>query len=280
MNKKSIFFLVIACLTTLLTNTIKFNFKGGTSNTIDIAFFKNKGKFDSFIKMIGGSQNIADEIEKFTKKNSDTFANTVGAVAGTIATATVTTVASAGSFGSLAPVAAASGVIIVPAFQKAAQFGFENYGRIAQATAWLIRKIASEYSNHYFEDMKPMLNNSVCRGFTGKRLIRRKSFPIGKDDLMDPKNPQPFYLVIFNKENVKDENNAVFAKVYDIIYAGEISAQDAAAVFDIKTYTLINYSVDEKGEPIKDAQGNPIILDKSIGAQLTKTSNTGGANCP
>lgn len=153
-------------------------------------------------------------------------------------------------------------------------------GHLSIATAYVIKEAAKKTVNHYKENLKP--NSSVCYGFTGRqRLIRHKPFPIGKEELMDSKDRRDMFIAIFNKQNIKDSTGAItIAQSNDIIYAGPIKAADLGAAYDITTYILSQYEMEEDGVTRKKDDSGNDILKVSLAVDLKKTSETAGENCP
>lgn len=289
-------FLIVALIGVSIAfqcHAVIFNFKGGAANTIDIALFKHKWKFEDFIEKTGISKDIANTIEAFTQKHSEALGNIIGGVAGGAAMVAAT----AATGGAAAPVALVAGeTIIVPIFQSAAKFGIENYGRVAQLGAELVKFTSKKiYASHYLEDVEAP--REICLGLQGERnrLIRSKE--ILKDDkLMDINNPQPMYLVIFNTKEAVNKKDIeiirdpvtganlsaryrVYAKPGEILYAGELPKNQLKSSIDITTHFMKDEAFDDDGTPILDQYGKPLVLERTVGVKFTTVNPSGGIEC-
>lgn len=264
---KAILGILAFCAVNMPIHAVKFVFKGGASNIIDLAIFKREAAFETFIEVTTGSKNAARVIERYTKENSEALGKIAEGAAGAVA-------ASKGVPSEALTYAASAG-------KEAGKLVLEGVGHLSILSAHLIKQKAKDYVNHYFEDLKPIRNNTVCRGFTGQRLIRHKTL-IGADDLMDPKNPQDIFIAIFNRQEIKDDTGkVVIARPNDVIYAGPIKAADLGATFAVTTYILTKYETESDGKTRKkDASGNDKILDIALVADVKKVSDTGGQDCP
>lgn len=247
-------------------HAIKFVFKGGASNQIDLAIFKGEKGFENFIDVVTGSKSAARQIEKFTQANNQMIGAAFGGVAGVALAAT----------GVGAPVA-------IPATAAASTLGgfaAIGAGKLSILAAKAVRTVAEKYANHYFENMTPGGKNTACRGFTGRRLIRHKTL-VGKDDLMDPNDKRDIFVAVFNKADVKDDAGKRIAKSYDIIYAGPVKAADLNGTFEITTRIIAPYENNPDGTPKKDTSGNNIgAVPPYLAAFVEKVSDTGGKDCP
>jgi len=289
MKKKILIVALIGGSLAFECHAVVFNFKGGAANTIDIALFKNKGKFEDFIKMAGGSKDIANEIEKFTKENSEFFGDTVGGIAGTAASTAIGVAATPG-------VGAAASILIVPVFVKAGKIGFENYGRVAHFGAGLVKSASAKlYASHYFERVQTP--KTICLGLVGERhrLIRSKEV-IKADKLMNLSNVQPMYIAIFNRDTIKNKNDLevirdpetgaktafnarTYARPGDILYAGELSKEQLVSSIDITTHFIKEEAFDENGTPILDQDDKPLVLQRTVGVKFTTVDPEGGIEC-
>lgn len=271
MKNKMVYMLIATCFTYMTNHPIAFTFKGGATNKIDIAIFKSRGNFETFIKHVGGSAESARAIEAFTSNKEN------AAIIGSVVQGVVTVglaVGTAATGGAITPVTMLA-LQSLPLITAGLTF---ITGQLAVTAANTIRSFAQDYASHYFENI--VKNQKICRGATGERLVRRIEFPLGKKEFMDFKKPQSIYLVIFNKDLVKDRENDVIAQPHEIIFAGEIRAEDIGASFDITTEEIIYYDVDDEGKPVLDEEGKQQVLQKSIVVKLKKTNPYGGMDCP
>lgn len=249
---------------------IQFTFKGGSSNTIDIALFKNRNNFEEFIERVGGSKESARAVEAFTKENTAIIASTGAAL--------VTGVALIISQGTLTPAAAAINALAVGGLTAATLLS----GKFAHVGAAVIKSFAKDYASHYVEDMTlQKINKSLCCGIIGDKLVRRRDFPLGTPNYMDFTEPQPMYLVIFNKEVIKDPYNpkTIISEPYTVIFAGEIKPEHLSSAFDIRTEVVSYYDTDKYGKPKLDESGFPIVLERAVGVRLDITDKDGGLIC-
>ncbi len=261
--------MLMLCIVSAPVHAIKFIFNGGATNTIDLAIFKRESGFENFIAVTKGSKNAARTIQGYTKENSEAIGNVVGGAAGAVAA----------SKGGVEPSAIAQ---VVASAKAAGKLVAEGVGHLSVLGAYTIKQIAKRYTNHYFENLTPTRNNTVCRALQGKnRLIRHKTL-VGKDEFMDPNNKQDIFIAIFNKGTVKGDKDNLIARSYDVIYAAPIKAADLNATFEITTYILTRYATEADGKTRKkDASGNDIILGMpTLAAYVKKVSNTGGEDCP
>lgn len=250
-------------------NAIQFTLKGGVSNVIDIALFKNKDNFETFIEHVGGSKESARAVEAFTNENTALIASTGGAI--------ITGIAVVASQGTLTPAAGAINALAVAGLTAGAMLS----GKLAHVGANVIRSFAKDYASHYIENIKLHVNNTVCRGITGDKLVRRRNFPSGSPDYMNFTNPQSMYLVIFNKETIKDPYNpkTVICEPYTIIFAGAIKPEHLGSAFDIRTEIVTYYDTDKYNNPKTDAANNPIVINRAVGVRLDITDKNGGLIC-
>lgn len=288
--KKTVLILALICSSIALKmHAVVLNFKGGAANTVDIALFKKKGKFEDYLEKSGVSKDIANKVEKFTKDNSEYIGGAIGGFAGTLVSGAISVTATPA-------IGAASATIIIPVFTKAGQFGFENYGRAAQLGAGLVNSVSKKlYASHYFD--KVTAPQTLCLGLTGNknRLIRSKEV-IKDDKLMELNNVQPMYLVIFNHNTVENKKDLefirdlatgaavtakphIYARPGDILYAGELSPHDLQSSLDITTYFIKEEAFDEDETPILDLHGKPLVLKRTVGVKITPIDPTGGLEC-
>jgi len=250
-------------------DAIQFTLKGGASNSVDIALFKNRANFEEFIERVGGSKESARAVEKFTKENTILIASTGGAV--------ITGIAIVASQGALTPASGAINSVAVAGLTAATVLS----GKLAHTGANIIKSFAKDYASHYFESMKLATNNTVCRGMVGDKLVRRRDFPSGNPDFMNFTKPQPMYLVVFNKEKVADPYNSktIISEPYTVIFAGEIKPEHLGSSFDIRTEVISYYDTDKSGNKKLNEAGYPIVLERVIGVKLDIIDKEGGLIC-
>ena len=268
MSKRVVLMLMLG-IVSIPVHAIKFIFKGGATNMIDLAIFKGEKGFENFITATKGSKSAARAIQNYTKENSAAIGDVAGGAAGAVAA----------SKGGAPPQAIAQ---VVASAKAAGKLVAEGVGHLSVLGATVVRTIARKYANHYFENLTPTRNNIVCRALKGKnRLIRHKTL-IGKDDLMDPNDKRDIFIAIFNKGTIKGDKDNLIARSYDVIYADLISAADLNATFEVTTYVLTRYATEADGKTRKkDASGNDIVLGMpTLAAYVKKVSNTGGEDCP
>jgi len=274
MKKYCLLIALSITMTYSTTHPIKVFIKGGDCNQMALAIFKNSSQFKNFLHFIGVSSKVADSIAQ----NAPKFGKVAGKIAGIgVGIATEET-----GFGPVFGVMAKHGV----------ELWASGIGKLASLSKGPTRKAAeNKLTNLYWGSLNANSNNTKCKPITGSQhgLIYKRNVPPVKNKYLTIKDPKPLYVVILNKETIKDSNGTIIAKPYDVMFADYLTPKKVNNVYlpsegpfgsySITTKIGVSYEADDTGKPIiKD--GKPVVAKRTLGAILKMIDPVGGIECP